>query len=637
MPPDERSFGYGFGVRKPLLPLCLGVGILSFIACSQATSPGTTSALGPYTVTYMANGATAGSAPTDSSKYQKGSAVTVLGNTGGMTKTNCSFSGWNTKSDGTGNSRAVGATFAMGSSNVILYAQWASTATPLQATGIGLVSWGGNLYILGGLDASGAYRSEVWRAAVGAGGSLGTWNSDLSLPQGLAFASCVAFGNMVYVIGGRTSSGLSNTIYFTMITSDGSLGFTSGWATNTRALPVARSGAAPVVYGGRIFLFGGETATGTTSSNIDAGIWNDHELGQWYAAANSLPSAGKGYAAANYDGAFWVIGGDVNVAYTASPDVNGLPGSWTSSGLAGGAALFPALASTADGLVMFGGSDSNSTSYAQTRVYNGSAWALSTAIATFGPHCAVVAGTLFAPGTVEGSTAPTIQTRAIATLRADTPRVSPGNGVMKTGSSPIVVAYPGDTIQYTTATYGTTPADPETGAAWNTASPPTIANPTTYAFRAFHSGAQPSEIVYASYHTLSSSMFMLLQDTLYPNSSVTTYTPYSLTETYSNGSSTPVSSVWYQIIVSTASTVSLGWADSSTNPASYSAVIRLSLFEDVGCSTPVQETNGSEVYQLSSTTTGSAIATANLGPGTYYLLVESTNSGTGGSFGLLVQ
>lgn len=628
------SFGWGVILRKTLPVLCIGVGVLPFFACSPATSPGTTSAPSSYTVTYMASGATAGSAPTDSAKYQEGSLVTVLGNTGGMAKTGCSFSGWNAKLDGTGNSYAVGATFAMGSAGVALYAQWAAIGTPLQATGIGLVSWGGNLYILGGLDASGAYRSEVWRSAVGTDGSLGAWTREaFNLPQGLAFASCVAFGKMIYVIGGRNSSGLINTIYFTMINSDGSLGFTSGWATNARTLPVARSGAAPLVYEGRIFLFGGETAIGTTSSIIDAGIWNDHELGQWYATANPLPSAGEGYAAANYDGAFWVVGGNMNAAYSASPDGNGLPGLWTSGGLAGGAALYPALASTADGLVMLGGSDSSSTSYAQTRLYNGSTWAPSAAIATFGPHSAIVAGTLFAPGNVEGSAAPSIQTRTIATDRADAPRVSPGGGVMKTGSSPTVVAYPGDTIRYTTATHGTTPADPATGAVWNTASPPTISVPTTYAFRAFHSGAQPSEIVYASYHTLSSSMFMLLKDTLYPNSSAITYTPYSLTETYSNGSSTAVLSVWYRIIVSTRSTVSLGWADKTTN-AVYVAAIRLSLFEDVGCSTPVQGTDGSELYQLAS---GSANpSTATLGPGTYYLLVESTNGGTGGSFGLLV-
>jgi hypothetical protein len=506
----------------------------------------------------------------------------------------------------------------------------------LQATGIGLVSWGGYLYIIGGLDASGAYRSEVWRAAINADGSLGAWARDLSLPEGLAFASCVAFGNMVYVIGGRSSSGLSSTVYFTMVNSGGALGFTDGWATNTRSLPAARSGAAPVVREGRLFLIGGQTASGSTSSIIDAGFWNDGELGQWYTASNPLSSAGTGYAAVNFNGAFWVVGGDVDATYSAVPDANGLPGAWTSGALPGGAALYPALASTADGLVMLGGSDPSATSYTQTRLYTKSSWTLSAAVPTFGPQGAVAADTLFAPGTVGGSVAPTIQTHTIATKRADAPAVSPGNSVVKTGTSPqVVVAFSTETVRYTSSTYGTTPPDPSaTSTIWDTASPPTVTSPGAYAFRAFRSGAEPSEIVYANYHTVASSMFMLLQGTLYPSSSATTYTLYSLTETYSDGSQAAASSVWYKLIVSTRSTVSLGWADTTTNAALYSAAIRLSLFEDVGCSTPVQQANGSGLYQLSS---GSANpATATLGPGMYYLLVESTNGGTGGSFGLMV-
>jgi hypothetical protein len=505
---------------------------------------------------------------------------------------------------------------------------------PLQATGIGLVSWGGNIYVIGGLDASGAYRSEVWRAAIGSDGSLGAWTRDLSLPVGLAFASCVAFGNMVYVIGGRSSSGLSSTVYFTMINSDGALGFTNGWATNIRPLPAARSGAAPVVREGRVFLIGGQMASGITSSIIDAGFWNDGELGQWYTASNPLPSAGSGYAAANFNGSFLVVGGGTAATYGASPDANGLPGAWARGTPPGGAPLYPALASTGDGLVMLGGYDPATGGFGQTWTYNGSAWRSSAAIEAYGPHCAVVASTLFVPATVQGSAAPIVKALVAVTKRAEAPRVSPGAGVIVNGASPVVVVYPGDTIRYTTASYGTTPADPTTGQVWSTASPPPITSPGgTYAFRAFRSGAEPSEIVYANYHTLSSSMFMLIQATLYPSSGATTYTPYSLTETYS-GSQATVSSVWYQLIVSTRSTISLGWADATTDAAAYSAAISPSLFEDVGCSTPVQQADGSELYRLAS---GSANpATATLGPGTYYLLVESTNGSTGGSFGLLV-
>jgi len=81
-------------------------------------------------VTYNGNGNTAGTVPVDpSSPYESGVTVTVLGNTGGLTRINDGgasyrFTGWNTKADGSGSDQAEGSTFIMGVSNVILYAQW---------------------------------------------------------------------------------------------------------------------------------------------------------------------------------------------------------------------------------------------------------------------------------------------------------------------------------------------------------------------------------------------------------------------------------------------------------------------------------------------------------------------------------
>ena len=81
------------------------------------------------TMAYMGNGNTAGTAPTDgSTPYTSGSTVTVLDNTGSMTKTSNVFSGWNTKADGTGTSYAPGETFTI-TSPVMLFAQWTSTPT----------------------------------------------------------------------------------------------------------------------------------------------------------------------------------------------------------------------------------------------------------------------------------------------------------------------------------------------------------------------------------------------------------------------------------------------------------------------------------------------------------------------------
>ena len=87
------------------------------IAITQAGKP-------QYTVTYNANGATAGTAPTDSnSPYVINSDVTVLGNTGDLAKTGHTFNGWNTAANGSGTSYAAGAQFTI-TANTTLYAQW---------------------------------------------------------------------------------------------------------------------------------------------------------------------------------------------------------------------------------------------------------------------------------------------------------------------------------------------------------------------------------------------------------------------------------------------------------------------------------------------------------------------------------
>ncbi len=81
-------------------------------------------ALDTFAVTYNGNGSTGGSAPTDaSSPYITGSTVTVLGNTGSLTRTGYAFNNWNTEADGSGTSYTPSETFTI-SSNTTLYAQW---------------------------------------------------------------------------------------------------------------------------------------------------------------------------------------------------------------------------------------------------------------------------------------------------------------------------------------------------------------------------------------------------------------------------------------------------------------------------------------------------------------------------------
>lgn len=98
----------------------------------------TVAAAATYTVTYNGNGNTGGSVPTDGGNYEEGATVTVLANTGSLTRindggTSYRFTGWNTQADGNGTAQAVGSTFIMGADNVTLYAQW--TPYALRDTG----------------------------------------------------------------------------------------------------------------------------------------------------------------------------------------------------------------------------------------------------------------------------------------------------------------------------------------------------------------------------------------------------------------------------------------------------------------------------------------------------------------------
>ena len=106
------------------LPVYTGTLLLSDGTLDCATGEFTPSRSSNLTVTYDGNGNTGGTVPTDSSSpYSSGDTVTVLGNTGSLVKTSKTFSGWNTKADGSGTTYTAAQTFTITASTT-LYAKW---------------------------------------------------------------------------------------------------------------------------------------------------------------------------------------------------------------------------------------------------------------------------------------------------------------------------------------------------------------------------------------------------------------------------------------------------------------------------------------------------------------------------------
>lgn len=127
-PGEQSVVWYGILVKKsvgyPLIKIASGYDSTthSTIYSWFSTDP---SNLEPIdNVSYDGNKNTGGTEPKDNKEYSNDDKVTILGNTGSLTKTNYTFAGWNTKEDGSGTDYKAGDTFEMGTENVTFYAKW---------------------------------------------------------------------------------------------------------------------------------------------------------------------------------------------------------------------------------------------------------------------------------------------------------------------------------------------------------------------------------------------------------------------------------------------------------------------------------------------------------------------------------
>ncbi|NNM66424.1 MAG: leucine-rich repeat protein, partial [Spirochaetales bacterium] len=155
----------------------------------------------PYSVTYHSNGALTGAPPVDGNVYGASSTVTILG-IGNMSYSGYALAGWMTKTDGTGTSYAVGATFTMGASNVDLYAVWVPTNLKFSTTGTTITLTGyttpptGALIVPTGVTSIG---SDAFASCTGLTG--------VTIPSSVTSIGSDAFGGCTVLISITVASG----------------------------------------------------------------------------------------------------------------------------------------------------------------------------------------------------------------------------------------------------------------------------------------------------------------------------------------------------------------------------------------------------------------------------------------------
>jgi hypothetical protein len=137
-----------------------------------------------------------------------------------------------------------------------------------------------------------------------------------------------------------------------------------------------------------------------------------------------------------------------------------------------------------------------------------------------------------------------------------------------------------------------------------------------------------------SYRVRTGSSFPYLQWTITPSSTPGGLTSYEMTESYTDGSSVLVSSLWIRVSVATRGLYTLRWADSTDDPQSYSAAVQLSLFEEDFFASVYDRTD----QEIVGRTGGFAEPMlVELAAGAYNLLLETRSGEAGGSFGLSLQ
>lgn len=226
-----------------------------------------------------------------------------------------------------------------------------------------LVSGNGNLYVLGGLDETGAPTTTVFTAPLNADGSVGAWTSTTALPLALFGMSAVIFHGRIYLAGGNDSSGApSAKTYSAHIKADGTL---EAWQT-LPDLPAAVAYNQLVTSGGSLYVLGGTNSSSVdpvskTQSSAPSGAIYDAainirngSIAAWGTNASAMGKSREKFSAVAAGSFILVSGGLYNGAGSGSSEqsyasinsdgsiasFNGATGSHTISGAAGGYDFF---------------------------------------------------------------------------------------------------------------------------------------------------------------------------------------------------------------------------------------------------------------------------------------------------------
>ncbi len=211
---------------------------------------------------------------------------------------------------------------------------WSTTSSlPSSRYAHSVTTAGDHLYVLGGYASSGA-SSRVYRATPGIDGSIASWSTESSMPDGLYYLGATTANGYIIVGGGDTGSSTRDETYYGIIEDDGSI---SGWGTGTATLSGDRRMHGLVAWEGHVYQLGGRSDHSSYSASRSSTVY---QLSLTTASASSAYQTGFGYSfdlgedldliSLDWDDTP-ISDGTVEVWYRSSTD-SGTVGSWSAAG-----------------------------------------------------------------------------------------------------------------------------------------------------------------------------------------------------------------------------------------------------------------------------------------------------------------
>lgn len=151
----------------------------------------------------------------------------------------------------------------------------AATSLTRARFGFTAVASDGYLYVIGGMSAGGARLATVEAAPINPDGSIGAFSPRTSLPGGRSEHESFVSNGFLYVLGGSVGAFPTDDVLYAPISSGGQLGPFQG----TKSFQLARRSLGAAVWGGRVYVTGGDDGSAPLDDVQVASITTANPIG----------------------------------------------------------------------------------------------------------------------------------------------------------------------------------------------------------------------------------------------------------------------------------------------------------------------------------------------------------------------